>query len=101
MSSLQSLSNCLDCLLPSESAYKFVGSRSRNLQSKPQTKKKIAKNASTLVKVDELINYQLKTSKIASSNMGVELPNNYHDLQEDEENLDLKNEETEYYDFII
>ena len=33
--------------------------------------------------------------------MGVELPNNYHDLQEDEENLDLKNEETEYYDFII
>ena len=33
--------------------------------------------------------------------MGVELPNNDHDLQEDEENLDLKNEETEYYDFII
>ena len=101
MSSLQSLSNCLDCLLPSEPANKFVGGRLRNLQIKPQTKKEIAENASNLVKVDELINYQLKTSKIASSNMGVELPNNDHDLQEDEENLDLKNEETEYYDFII
>ena len=33
--------------------------------------------------------------------MGVELPNKDHDLQEDEENLDLKNEKTEYYDFII
>ena len=54
-----------------------------------------------MVKVDELINYQLKTFKIASSNMGVELPNKDHDLQEDEENLDLKNEKTEYYDFII
>ena len=85
---------------PSQSANKFVGGRSRNIQIKPLTKKKFAKNARTSFKVDELINYQSKTSKIASSNMGVELPNNDHVLQKDEENLDLVNEETECEDFV-
>ena len=84
---------------PSQSANKFVGGMLRNIQIEPQTKKKLAKNTRTSVKVDELINYQLETLKIASGNMGVELQNSDHALQEDEENLELMTEETEYDDF--
>ena len=84
---------------PSQSANKFVGGMSRNIQIKPQTKKIFAKNAGTSFNVDELINYQLKTSKIASSKMSVDLPIDDHALQEDEENLGLTNEETEFDDF--